>query len=139
MPLSLLDAQKPALLVLTETPLFGWFDMPTPRGSEGNDCGPPNARGQRPSASSASARSAALRSSAVFCTHVGWTSCQLKTSLLLDHTSRPQQDGRGNRDAERLCRPRIEDQIDFRRLFNGEVPGPGPLQDPVDVDGAPPP
>src|SRR5215468_5589555 len=98
-----------------------------------------NARGQRPSASSASARSAALRSSAVFCTHVGWTSCQLKTSLLLDHTSRPQQDGRRNRDAERLCRPRIEDQIDFRRLFNGEVPGPGPLQDPVDVDGAPPP
>src|SRR5215471_12635922 len=36
MPLSLLDAQKPALLVLTETPLFGWFDMPTPRGPERN-------------------------------------------------------------------------------------------------------
>src|SRR5262249_20407584 len=80
-----------------------------------------------------------LRSSAVFCTHVGSTSCQLKTPLLLDHTSRPQQDGRGNREAERFCRLRIEDQVDFRWLFNGEVRGPGPLQDLVDVAGAPPP
>ena len=56
----------------------------------------------------------------------------------LDQFIRPPQQRRRDREAEGLGGLEVDDQLELRRLFDGEVGGPRALQDFVDVDcGAP--
>ena len=57
---------------------------------------------------------------------------------LLDHLVRLQQQQRRNRQAQRLGRLRIDDQLELRGLLDGQISRLGAFQELVDVDcGAP--
>src|SRR3989442_9124886 len=65
----------------------------------------------------------------------GWPGVQSPgcAAALLDHLIRPQQQRRRDREAERLGGLHVDDQLEFRRLLDGEIGGLGALQDLVDV------
>src|ERR1700704_2084954 len=52
----------------------------------------------------------------------------------LDHLIGPLQEGGRDRQAERLCGLEVDDEIELRRLLDGQVGGLGALQDSVNVD-----
>ena len=56
---------------------------------------------------------------------------------LTDHLIRPRQQRPRDRQAEGLCGVEIDDQIERRRLFDGQVARLGTFEDLVHVDGGP--
>ena len=52
---------------------------------------------------------------------------------LVDHLVRPQQQRLRDREAERLGGLEIDDQLEFRRLLDGQIGGLSALDDSIDV------
>jgi hypothetical protein len=51
------------------------------------------------------------------------------TTALPDHLVRLEEDGWGDRQAQRLGCLEVEDQLEFRGLLDGQVPGLGALEE----------
>src|SRR5262245_5866994 len=71
-------------------------------------------------------------------------SCRLRrnraqhANRLLDDLVCPQQHGLRDRQPKRPCRLAIDSQFELGRLLDGEVPGPGALENLIHVSGRPP-
>ena len=65
-----------------------------------------------------------------------WRNSMARRRGLLDHLVRPKQHRLWDRQPERPCSSEIDDQLELRRLLDGEVGRFGTLEDLVYIDGA---